>query len=154
MKVTSSGCIRCVQWGGKQSIMTPFSLARSISSRLLVCVACPSKINRTFLSFVAPENWMNSFIQSINMWVWIHPLRWHSYVDPGGAPSISSAFILTLGKMSFGGMYDPTAEQQMLAVINCPLSAEVSPPTCRFPFVDITRDIVLGTVVMPVSSVL
>ena len=41
-KLTSSGCILCVQWGGKDSIITPFSRAKLMASRFLLCDVCPS----------------------------------------------------------------------------------------------------------------
>ena len=49
-KLTSSGCILCVQWGGKDSIITPFSRAKLMASRFLLCDVCPSSRSRCLFS--------------------------------------------------------------------------------------------------------
>ena len=132
--------------------MTPCSFAMSISSTLLVCVAWPSKISSTGLSFVAPLNCMNFFIQLMKSSVWIHPLGWHTAHAPGGAPSINSGFMRCRGNIIMGGMYCPAAEQQITEVTSCPLSAEVIEPICLFPLVATTLESDFGTVETPVSS--
>ena len=54
--------------------------------------------------------------------------------------------------IDLGGMYSLLAEQQVTAVTNCPLSADVSPPTWLLPLVAMIHNIELGTTVTPVSS--
>ena len=54
-------------------------------------------------------------------------------MEPGGAPFMSSAFILTLEKIKRGGINVPVIFIHISIETSCPRSAETNPPTCRLP---------------------
>jgi len=56
-------------------------------------------------------------------------------IEPGGEPSIISAFICFRGKMKRGRMNVPVAFMQTTTVTNWPRSREVKQPTCRLSFI-------------------
>ena len=73
-------------------------------------------------------------------------------MEPGGAPFMSSAFILILGKTKKGGRNVPVMFIHISTETVCPRSAETNPPTCRLPVLVKTFEGLPCTVVMPVSS--
>ena len=136
--------------------MTVTKLARAISmkGRLLVCVLWPSRVRRTGLASDGLVCFRKCSNHIKKMWDCIHPVSCAIAIDAGGVRSISSSFILFLGKMNNGGINDPAALMQISTVTSCPLSADDSEPTCFFPRLAIILDDRLGTVVIPVSSTL
>ena len=73
-------------------------------------------------------------------------------MEPGGAPFINFAFILTLGKTKRGRINVPVMFIHISTETSCPRSAETNPPTCRLPVLAKTFEGLPFTVVMPVSS--
>jgi len=51
----------------------------------------------------------------------IHPEGWHAWIDPGGAPFISSCFIFFLGNKSDRGMKYPVGLTQLTTVTRDPV---------------------------------
>ena len=54
-------------------------------------------------------------------------------MEPGGAPFMSSAFILTLGKTKRGGINVPVIFIHILTETSCPRSAETNPQLVALP---------------------
>lgn len=77
-----------------------------------------------------------------------------STIAEGGAPSRSSAFIRFRANMKAGGRKYPLALMAHTKVTLVPLSVLEILLTHLFPFIDITFGGLLGTVDMPVSSIL
>lgn len=153
---TSSGCSLWVQCGGtsRQMIVTWCSLAFNITFKFFVYDRCPSNINITGSSadgFVNAMKWSNHWSKTDSI---IQTVELHAYMDPGGAPFISSIFILMRRNINIGGMKVPEAEQQITAVVVSPRSADVILATCLRPVLANTLVFCVGPVHKLVSSTL
>ena len=72
-------------------------------------------------------------------------------MEPGGAPFMSSVFILSLGKTKRNGINVPVMFIHISTKTSCPRSAETNPLTYRLPVLTKTFEGLPCTVVMPVS---
>ncbi len=74
-------------------------------------------------------------------------------MDPAGDPFMKDSLKRTRGKINMGGIAFPVAFTAQATVTSSPLSADVTEPTCFFPF-SVTICLGVCTVVTPVSSML
>jgi hypothetical protein len=144
MSKTLRGCILCVQCGGMHAICTPFSQARSSSCIFLVWEKCPSSTRTTGSSFFGLTWLRNCWNRSVKLSICIQPDLQHVAFVLGGAPSYSSAFMLTLGCTRGGGGTEwPVALMQVATVMSEPLSVDDSAAICQLPFSETTLHILL-----------
>lgn len=109
MKVLSRGCSLWVVCGGKEIILTKFSLAKSINYKFLVWLKCPSNKSRTGSSKVGFVFLMKCWNHWVKMLVCTQPDGWATPTEPAGAPLISSCDMYFLGNITKGGIKSPVA---------------------------------------------
>ena len=150
---TSNVCNRWLQCGGKVTIWTPFSTAKSMAST----DKCEQWLSIRRITGEASDGFPKAMKWRIN---WTNS-GWHIQPESFAYPAVPDETlskkllcIFFLGKRKNGGMLLPAAITVNAIVIIVPLSAASIFPTRRIPFKAITLPIFDGTVEKPLSSML
>lgn len=138
MKETFNGCIRWLQCGGKQSMVTPCSLALYTTAIFCVWVLWPLKTRKTGCFTDAEihfKKWSNSFS---NNEICTQSDWWQTTIEHSGVPVRNPFFFQTLGKTSIRGITEPSAFIQITAIHKAALSVDMRASACFLIFKAIT----------------
>ena len=117
--VKSRGWHLCEQWGGSETTTTPLFLHSSHDCNV-IWLSWLSKINKTFMSRLAPVSLMKCCSHLTYKSPLIHPEADAPPIVPGGAPTSKRLLRFLRGKINSGGINTPLALAHTTAVIVSP----------------------------------